>query len=81
MIKIRDWWVIATNSYTPYFWFDRPVDTQKVRETPCPICGEKSYTWGKFEGRYLSVKGLSLFGGLKSRHCSVCGNIQLFGNT
>ena len=57
------------------------------RHSPCPICGQSSYSWGELAARNLDynseddswlAKSFTLNSKLPARHCDNCGNIQIF---
>lgn len=55
-------------------------------ETPCPICQQQSYTWGKIElhGRFIAFpdspfwRRFLLPTNIPLRRCNACGNLQMF---
>ncbi len=63
--------------------------TGPAYETPCPICGAASYSWGDVQGHYPLIykdqtdsmlKKIFSYSGhsIKTRLCQTCGNLQLF---
>jgi hypothetical protein len=57
------------------------------KESPCPICGGNTYSWGTLVGQQLKYepedmsllsKMFSLRARLPARQCDRCGNIQIF---
>ena len=77
---------------------DEPMDDQPdgiaSDEQPCPICGERAYTFGRLEGS-LNIfirEGEPLWKrwffpffsmrdgmrGIRARKCDHCGNVQMF---
>ena len=60
-------------------------ETGVENESPCPVCGGTSYSWGIFQGHFLTYKeqdGTALLGDkFSARRCNVCGNIQWFGGS
>jgi hypothetical protein len=64
---------------------------QNQNESNCPICGERSYSWGIVQAQeYLKYKSddagfLEKWTGLggesvRARKCNSCGNLQLFAS-
>lgn len=58
---------------------------ESPRERPCPICGGRTFTWGKAIDSNTRVVHFRPEGGIwgegvpmQLRRCDTCGNIQLF---
>ncbi len=56
------------------------------QQSPCPICGNREYSWGTFVGYSLFymrdhaslLEKLTPTKNTKARHCDACGNVQIF---